>query len=311
MKMNNRPLVSVVIPFFNAERFLREAVKSVLAQSCQDWELLLVDDGSTDSSLQIAQQYTATYPDRMHLLAHPGHRNLGVSASRNLGVRCSRGEYIAFLDSDDVWLPNKLERQLAILRLVPEAGMTCGPSELWHSWKPDATAVDAVFPLRGAADCLVAPPELLLRWYPLGRSAPGTASLLLRRRLIESVGGFEEKFAGLMEDQALLAKVYLSAPVFVSSECLVRYRIHDASLCGRATLQDHDAACLLFLHWLEGYLRKQRIANPEIRRALNRTLWRYRHPAVLGWARRAKQISSRIMKRECLSGPRASSAAPR
>ena len=79
-------LVSVTIPFYNAQRFLRETVESVLAQTYADWELLLVDDGSTDGSSGIAQSFAATFPGKIFYLEHPGHRNLGVNAARNLGA---------------------------------------------------------------------------------------------------------------------------------------------------------------------------------------------------------------------------------
>src|ERR1700687_4623324 len=98
-------LVSVVVAFYNAERFLAEAIDSVLAQTYPRWELLLVDDGSRDSGPEIAHEYAARNPGRIYCLAHPGHRNLGPCTARNLGVRHSTGQYIAVLDSDDVWLP--------------------------------------------------------------------------------------------------------------------------------------------------------------------------------------------------------------
>src|SRR3954451_25115181 len=81
------PRVSVVTPFLNAERFLAEAVDSVLAQTYTDWELLLVDDGSSDGSTEVARNYVGLNPARVRYLEHPGHMNRGTSASRNLGIR--------------------------------------------------------------------------------------------------------------------------------------------------------------------------------------------------------------------------------
>src|SRR5215211_6343875 len=114
-KVSTKPLVSVVIPFLNAERFIQEAIESVFAQTYDNWELLLVDDGSNDGSTRIALEYAERNSGRVRYLQHPGHRNRGVSASRNLGISSARGEYIAFLDADDVWLPHKLEQQVEIL----------------------------------------------------------------------------------------------------------------------------------------------------------------------------------------------------
>ena len=100
--MTQRELtVSVIVCFLNEERFLAEAVQSVLGQTFADWELLLVDDGSCDASSVIARQLAATDPGRFDYIEHADHRNLGLSASRNAGIRRARGRYIAFLDADD------------------------------------------------------------------------------------------------------------------------------------------------------------------------------------------------------------------
>src|SRR4051812_27035882 len=109
-------LVSVITIFLDGERFLAEAVDSLLAQTYADWELLLVDDGSSDGSTAIARAYAAGRPERIRYLEHEGHANLGMSASRNLGLQHARGEYVAFLDADDVYRPEKLERQVALLQ---------------------------------------------------------------------------------------------------------------------------------------------------------------------------------------------------
>ena len=90
-EMKAQPLVSVVIIFLNPGEFLSEAIESVFAQTYGNWELLLVDDGSTDSSTDVALQYAARYPERTRYLEHKGHQNRGMSASRNLGIRNARG----------------------------------------------------------------------------------------------------------------------------------------------------------------------------------------------------------------------------
>src|SRR5919107_1887161 len=110
--MSSRPLVSTVVAFLNGERFIEEAIESVLAQTYDNWELLLVDDGSTDGSTRIALQCAEQYPAKVRYLEHLGHQNCGMSASRNLGVSRAKGQYIAFLDADDVWLPHKLQQQV-------------------------------------------------------------------------------------------------------------------------------------------------------------------------------------------------------
>ena len=132
--VNVEPLVSCIIIFLNGEAFLAEAVQSVFAQTYTNWELLLVDDGSGDGSTQLAQHFAEQQPDRVRYLEHPRHQNRGMSATRNLGIHQARGEYVAFLDADDLWLPEKLEQQVAIMSRQPRAAMVYGRTLIWHSW---------------------------------------------------------------------------------------------------------------------------------------------------------------------------------
>ena len=105
-------LVSVIMPMHNAERFIDSAITSVIEQTWQNWELLVVDDASTDSSVYIVKEYEKRDP-RIHLLVNKVHVYM-PSAPRNVGVQHARGRFIAFLDSDDYWLPRKLEEQLPL-----------------------------------------------------------------------------------------------------------------------------------------------------------------------------------------------------
>src|SRR6266403_5506169 len=127
------PLVSVVMIFLNSERFMTEAVQSIFAQTFKDWELIFVDDGSTDGSTAIAKSYAERWPDRVRYLEHPSHENRGMSASRNAGIRASSGQFIAMLDSDDVWLPDRLERHAQILSAHPDAEMVYGIGLMWKT----------------------------------------------------------------------------------------------------------------------------------------------------------------------------------
>src|SRR5690348_13077254 len=132
--MENTPLVSVIIIFLDAEKFIREAIESVFAQNCADWELLLIDDGSTDASTAIARQYEERDSRRVRYLTHEGRQNRGMSASRNLGLSRTHGEHILFLDADDVLVPHALAEQLAILGTHRDVAMVYGPIKWWYSW---------------------------------------------------------------------------------------------------------------------------------------------------------------------------------
>jgi len=204
--------VSVVMIFLNARRYMEEAIESVLAQSYPNWELLLVDDGSNDGSTELARRYAERCPNQIRYLEHPGHANRGMSASRNLGIRAGGGEYLAFLDADDVWLPRKLEQQVATLASQPRATMVYGPTRFWYSWAParDESRSDFVPDPGVETDTVVEPPTLLRRILNGTAVTPGSSNFLIRREIFGRIGAYEESFRDLYEDQVFLAKVCLS-----------------------------------------------------------------------------------------------------
>lgn len=110
-KTVTRPLVSVVMPAYNAEKYIEEAIRSVMAQTVTDWELLVMDDCSSDTTAQIVQ---ALAQEDQRIRYYPNQENVGCAASRNRGLDLCQGAYVALLDSDDVWLPEKLEKQLSL-----------------------------------------------------------------------------------------------------------------------------------------------------------------------------------------------------
>ena len=288
-----RPLVSVIVNFLNAETFLQEAIKSVFSQAYDHWELLLVDDGSTDASTGIALRYAQQHPRKVRYLEHPGHQNRGTSASRNLGVRKAAGKYIAMLDSDDIWLPHKLERQVAILESHPEAAMTYGPAEWWYSWSenPEAGRRDFFQALETPPNSLVKPPALLTLFLKREKEVPVPATILVRRDVMEHIGGWEESFRTLYDDQAFYAKLCLRAPVFVESECYCRYRKHPDSLCAvMKRTGTRESARPTFLDWLDNYLSRHKAKNGELSRILWKELWPYRYPILCHWAERWRRL---------------------
>lgn len=294
--MNPTPLVSVITIFLDAERFIAEAIESVLAQRYESWELLLVDDGSTDASTAIAKRYAGAHPGRVRYLEHEAHRNRGMSASRNLGIAAAKGEYVAFLDADDVWLPHKLERQVAILESRPEAGMVVGAPQYWHSWtgSPEDGRRDHVPALGVEPDTLFTPPALLTQTLAGAAIPPCPSDVLVRRDVVDRVGAFVDEFRDLYEDQVFFSKVYLDAPVFVSGECWDRYRQHPGSCYASAKRAGtRHAARRRYLAWLKKYLAARGITHPEVRRALRCELRPHRvwRRAVDGVRRRGVRLA--------------------
>lgn len=281
--MSNK-LVSSIIIFLNAEIFIEEAIASVFAQTYNYWELLLVDDGSTDKSTAIAYSYAQQYSEKVRYLEHAHHQNCGMSASRNLGIHNAKGEYIAFLDSDDVWLPQKLEQQIAILEVQPEAAIVFGPTQWWYSWRESEDLLgDSIRSIGVPPNTLIQPPKLLSLLLQNKAATPATCSVLIRRALCEDLGGFETSFRGMYEDQAFFTKVYLKATVFVTGEHWDRYRRHQNSFCAVAEKAglyhptDLHPAHLDLLNWIELYLLQEQVDDTEVWQALQKCLWPYRH----------------------------------
>ncbi len=300
MTTRREELVSIVTPFLDPKvAFLHEAIESVLAQTYPHWELLLVNDGSRGDSVALAREYAKQHPDRIRFLEHDEGRNRGHSASRNVAIRQARGEYIALLDADDIWLPGKLEDQINIMRSFPEVGSVYGNTLYWFSWtgRPEDRSLDYV-PALGLPPGSVIPSSQIVASMVSGAAAvPCTCSLLVRRSLLDESGGFEEAFTGLFEDQVFYAKVFLRAPVYAANQCWDRYRRHSDSMCATASLDDAIGARRKFLHWIRTYLLQTCIDDGSVRQAVLRGLWELDHPLgarILRGGRRARRLGSRM-----------------
>ncbi len=282
-----KPVVSVVMIFLNGERFIREAVESVFAQTFQQWELLLVDDGSTDGSSEIAKRYAEECPGRVACHDHPHHRNLGMSASRNLGLMAARGRYVAFLDCDDVWLPQKLAEQVALMEQYPDAGMVYGRVCIWHGWtgRPEDQANDSMSELGLPPDRVVMPPVAISAYLSDDAITPCPSSVLLQRDLLIRLGGFNPAFRDLYEDIVCWIKVGLEAPILPSNSCWSKYRQHADSACAKGegrvdpAGRSYPAHCRrLYLEWVADYFRGKAITDPGLWDALERQRRVQTHP---------------------------------
>jgi glycosyltransferase involved in cell wall biosynthesis len=241
-----RPLVSVVVPTYQRLDLLREAVASVRAQTYAEWELIVVDDGSTDGTLE----WLATLGDariRVLPLRHSG--NLGQL--RNRGNELARGELIAFLDSDDAFERNKLERQVAALEAHPEAG-----------WSYTAvTRVDAqghelddagIRPWRELSGWIL---ESVLRFDAL----VATPAVMVRRALLDRVGPLDEALPE-SQDFELFFRFAAASPAVAISERLTRVRIHAGTLSANR-VRVHEA-------WIQIY---ERVGAQSSDRGVRRT----------------------------------------
>lgn len=291
------PRVSVICPFLNAETLMAESLDSVLSQDFDDFELILVDDGSQDASAAIAAGYVDRLPGRARLLSHPDGANRGISASRNLGLSVASGEYIAFIDADDVWLPGKLREQVALLDANPSAAMACGVVTYWASWDG---GMDEVIRTGGTMPPIAPAGVPVPLLYPVGEGgAPSPSEVLLRSDAVRSVGGCEDAFRDMYEDQVLFTKLMLAFPTCFSDRHWLLYRVRDdgCTAAVRAARQ-YLPRRRQYFEWLHGYLeRNSKLAPPGLARTVRAEIgwlrhpllwkirWRFRH-----WATRALAI---------------------
>lgn len=198
--------VSVIVPVFNGVRFLAEAIESVLRQTAPPLELLVVDDGSSDGSAALARGFAGV------TVIERGHA--GVSAARNVGVAAARGTHLAFLDADDEWAPEKLERQLALLRDEPSAGLAVARLDY---------RFEGIIPawFRGPTD---------------GGSEAGylPSCWLMPRSTWDRVGRFDETMTHSEDTDWLARATDAGIRTAMVETVLVTHRIHDRNASGMA-----------------------------------------------------------------------------
>ncbi len=205
------PKVSVIIPTYNRAACVKKAIDSVLSQTYQDFEVIVVDDGSTDSTRKMLEAYR----DRLRYLFQP---NQGVSSARNAGIRASKGKYIALLDSDDQWLPQKLEQQMEVMEHLPDLPL-CHTEEIWirrgvrvNPKKKHKKHSGYIFPY-----CL-----------PLCVISP--SSVVMQKTFFHKSGGFDETLPAC-EDYDLWLRITKDYPVhLLDTPLLVKYGGHEDQL---------------------------------------------------------------------------------
>ncbi|MCS6866628.1 MAG: glycosyltransferase [Gemmataceae bacterium] len=227
-----KPVVSVVMAAKNYARFLPEAVTSVSAQTFTAWELLIIDDGSTDHTAEAVQPFLA---DRR--LRYLRSDTLGQARAKNLGVRLSRGQFIAFLDADDAWEPTKLEKQLALLAAQPAVGVVfCGRSLMDEASRP--------LPRQPMDD----PPRGFVLPQLITQNFVCFSSCVVKREVFARVGAFDPQWDLAIDYDFWLRVAQFYAFEYVA-EPLVRYRTGHGNLSKK--LRDRVDTALAILHRAE------------------------------------------------------------
>ncbi len=239
-----RPIVSVVLPTYNRLNYLREAVASVLAQTYDRWELIVVDDGSTDRTVE----YLRTLPRHRVQIVRRTHRS-NAAIARNLGLAHARGDYVAFLDSDDVWLPDKLTLQVHRLRAMPDARWSYTQFGIINDRGDDIPVLSGGpwYPHEGWVLEKVITTEVI---------AP-MPTLVVDQRFLRELGGFDER---LVHGQDLDLRLRLAArsPVCAVPRTLCKIREH----AGRSTYMLQE----IHLWWLRVYEKFGRSAATKVLR---------------------------------------------
>lgn len=214
-------MVSVVVPVYNSEQYLEETVHSVLQQTFPHFELLLIDDGSKDQSLALAHR-CASLDERVRVLTHEGNRNKGVSATRNLGIQHAQYEWIALLDSDDLWSPKKLQKQIEVISTHPEVALVYTQLKTlfltdYHNFPPICGTGKP-----GVQENIFKQMVNDQIWMP-------NSSVMFKKSIIQQVGLFNEGLKYQIEDHLFFTKVSYFYKTYFLHEILGEYRIHSTS----------------------------------------------------------------------------------
>jgi glycosyltransferase involved in cell wall biosynthesis len=215
--MKDRPLISVIIPAFNSGKYLAQTIDSVLAQSYQNFEIIIVDDGSTDDTLQLAKNI-AEKDNRIKVYSIPPAGR--PSVPRNFGIQQAKGDLVAFLDSDDLWGRSKLDDQLRVFRNNPKTGFVYSVSVTFGDVNLLSPAYE-VFPLITKA---AKNREDLLK---MGNTIP-LSSVLIKASLLKEVKGFDEDPQLLIEDYDLWLRLSSLTTFRFLPRIHVFYRIHSS-----------------------------------------------------------------------------------
>jgi len=209
------PSVSIIIPVYNAEKYISETIESVRAQTYTDWEIIAVDDGSTDGSTKILKKYEQQLSQQFYVIVQ---QNSGVSVARNTAIKVSKGKYIAFLDHDDLWLPKKLEKQVDLLDSNMDLGMVY--SDFYVINSSEKRIKKSILPYSLQRGNIFN--ELFYQNFI------GLLTVIIRKDILDKVGLFSPKYE-IAEEYDLFLRIAEHYPIDFVDLQLAKYRIHDGN----------------------------------------------------------------------------------
>jgi glycosyltransferase involved in cell wall biosynthesis len=265
------PLVSVIVPLYNGGKYIESTLKSILSQSYHHYEILVVDDGSTDDGPAKVSALMERFPGRMQLLHHPDQGNHWIAASRNLAIKNARGVYVAFVDQDDLWLPEKLERQVEVLQRFPEAAFVYAKS-IFVDQQGEQKRIRGIHLTGGKG--IAGNPRYVFGKLIKENFIP-TLTVLVHKRCLERIGFLDEGPRYEYEDWLLLSKIAFFYKAIFIPEVLSKYRVHNNNYSahlfdtGQLNLSEEHYTITLFLF----LMNQTNVSLKEVRKYLHRRIW--------------------------------------
>ncbi len=231
----DQPIVSVIIPLYNAADSICQSLDSIRATNWSSLEVIVVDDGSSDNSFQVVQQYQQDHPDLIiHLHAHPGNKNRGAAATRNYATTIASGKYLAFLDADDLYCPHRFSTSIPVLEDQPHLSAVFGtfkyqvvdlkPGEHIRDVGTEHIVEDECFPSEHEIDFMT---QLLT-----GKIGLHTSTITIRKSVFETLGGFPD--VKYVDDQSLWLRLIATQQISrIDGKHVSIYRVHEESWCSR------------------------------------------------------------------------------
>jgi glycosyltransferase involved in cell wall biosynthesis len=277
--MNRNPLVSTVIPTYNRAHVIGEAVESALGQTYPNTEVIVVDDGSKDDTLERLK----SYGDKVRVISQA---NAGPAAARNRGIAAARGDFVAFLDSDDLWLPEKIKQQVALMERAGPSVPCCLSNILMKFNSGDRASFDIALLEPSAEEGLWLNVDEVLAT----RIVLFNQGIIIRRKVLDRIGGFDENIRYL-EDHEFPLRLSLEGPWAFIKTPLVIWRESMTNSVYKNSLRDEVCTSECMVHVLEEHLARVQKTGRQarLRRSVSRELRKARRHL---WAAKLSQAGS-------------------
>lgn len=225
--MNENILISIIIPVYNGEKYIADTIKSVIDQTYKNWELIIVDDGSTDNTAKVVEQFSD------YRISYIKKNNTGVSDTRNVGANLAKGEILCFLDADDVWLPQNLEKKLSKLTKEQDSILVTSPMYLWDE-RTDYQ------------NCKIIGKPTFDEWKEFRelRNTSIPSSVLMYKNYFLEAGMFDTKISTSADFDLVIRLRELGKFTYVN-EPLLLYRCHPSQMHNNIALYKHDMIYIL------------------------------------------------------------------